>query len=243
MEFDKMVSKNVPISFDAEESYYSEDDASEWEAYVQHCKEYDESDVDNFESEESDKEVSPVFVHGPIKEAGNVEYDMIVLGENFKQEKKKKSFKYYGINGMIFCSSFAKFNKKCEKSKCKYAHSYDEISTCDGKCKRIEFSNNYYSGNCNKRHKKETFVNFMFRKSIRITGVESADFEFYERPSESFVQNFLETAKKLKISKINFEIVKPPTTLQEFFDSKTPEESEDEQQFLDENDLAEVWGF
>lgn len=246
MEFDK--NTTLTMSCEYENEHFSEDEfenESDWETFLKNCQSYDESDYEdcNF-SEETEDLYFPKIPPGPVCEIGNVNYDMIVLGETFKQEKKKKSFKYSGINGQLFCSSFAKFDKKCTKPKCKYSHSFEDIPLCDSKCKRIEFENNYYTGNCNKKHKKETLVNFSFRKNIRLCSVKTGEFEFYERPSEDFIKSLLETAKKLKISTIDIKIVNRPTTIDDFFNCKSPEISDEEtEEGLGSEDLKKIWGF
>lgn len=248
----QIFSENIE-SFDHDNSY---DDFSEmdfvdfkkdpqWIEFNRDCEEYN-LDIEN--EDDIEYEYNPYqYVRYPIIDNTvdlNEKYkeNMVILG-CVSPKKKNKSFKYsYNSkkNFGIFCLSVTKKNTKCNKN-CKLPHNFNEIPFCNSKCNRITLENNFYSGNCNKRHNMETVDNFMIRKHVKLNDINDITLEFFERPSSELIKELLTISKKLHINNITIKIVTKKITLDEFMNIKNYDEDEDENIQCDDNLFNKLW--
>lgn len=238
-----------------EEYYYEDEDSSllsdneEWLKYLADCEEWSEETIVENDDFVEVSQMKRMAIHKPfILDEDNFydENSMISLGMINTREKKKKSFKYnYNkSNKHIFCSSLLNTkndNKKCFGDSCKNPHKFSEILYCHGKCGKITYENNFYTGNCNKRHLKETLENFVLRKNIKLKSCKTAEFCFYDKPTSEFIIELLVQAKSLLFEEIKIRIIPRPKTMEDFLkDRVTDDIIPSDYVFLDE-DFNKIW--
>ena len=202
-------------------------DNLEWKKFLSDCEDWttEVSDTEDV----FDNSLKHLGVRKPcnLNKSHNYNYEMILIGKTItKNGEKKKSFKYniYGINKNIFCKTVlfsSNTNNIQNICKCKLPHSFQDILYCNSNCTKITYENNFYTGNCNKRHFKETVHNFVLRKNITLKDSGNACFEFYEIPSAEFIKDLLTKCKTLKFKEVKVKIVPKPKTLTEFLKEKS----------------------
>lgn len=219
-------------------------DNPEWKKFLSDCEDW------ATEVYETTNVFDDSFKHSKTRKPCNLnksldyKTEMILIGKTFmRSAEKKKSFKYniYGINKNIFCKTvlFSKSEDIKTICKCKLPHSFQDVPYCNSKCTKITYENNFYTGNCNKRHYRENVHNFVLRKNIILKDNSDACFEFYEIPSAEFIQDLLNKCKKLKFKEVKVKIVLKPKTLTEFLkDNKSSDDSEDS---LSDYDFEIAW--
>lgn len=194
----------------------------DWVDYLKNCEEYDFIEPTNENKIWKQKIVS----HRAINiDCGECKDEMIILGKIKKPETpKKKSFKFVLKNASVFCKNFLN-DEQCNLKFCKYIHDFEKLDYCKGKCGRVFYENNFYSGNCSKRHSRETIQNYLFRKELKSILLKNVNFDLYEKPSIEFLETFIPLCKSLNIESAKIRIVKPRRTLEDFYRQKSIDES------------------
>lgn len=222
-----------PTEFDEDDCNVFEveslEDNEQWKQFLLDCDEWNKEPVEEepyYPFEKIYTNSKPHF-YIPSNDSYSEDEDtydnMIVLGKITKIPKKKQSFKYHvGSSKNIMCGSLQAGNKKgeCNNVKCKYAHKFTDIPFCYGKCGHITHENNFYSGNCNKRHCNETIDNFVLRKNIQLNDIKKIVLYFFERPNSELVESILYKASKIMVSEVKLKIRPPTDTLEEYFASR-----------------------
>lgn len=228
------------------ENSVNDDKDPEWEKYCKECDEYfeeNESDFDYVNEIITKKNLYPELVL--IKKGKNItdkKPNMIILGKLQTPLKKiNKSFKYLNVkNSTIFCSTITDDDKYCKKDNCKYLHNFRELPFCRGKCGKIMITENYYEGNCSKRHSEENFDNFLLRKNINISTKKDYELRFYTRPSNELVKKIIQDCKSKLINSVSIKIVEKPKTLNEFL-NECPKINDVNKDFLNDEDFKSAW--
>lgn len=234
----KTFSKNEEITIEAvcdvEECGPDIVSTIDWNRYLEDCEEWhDEISCDDYCFFESifgpTNFIRTPPVNLPINKDDDEDSDndreMISLGVFKILNKKQKSFKQQSTNRNIFCNSIINSNaKKCNNKNCKSAHKFVDVAYCAGKCGRITLQNNFYRGNCSKRHHRETIENFLIRKGICLTKISSATLRCYEKPDLKFMKYILESCKKINITEVTVKIVPKQKTLSDIYKDVVEEE-------------------
>lgn len=234
--FDEMMVEEMMVEEIFEEF---EEDSEEYQKYLNDIEEWFEDVIETIEEPAKQyKVLRPVLK--PIKNFSPCEEnDMVIIGSVTNVSKKiKTSFKYNVFNKNIFCNSL-KGKSKCNG--CKYAHTFTDIPYCIGKCGRIILENNFYFGNCNKRHSQETLENFLIRKGIQLNTVREADFKIFDHPSKEFVREILERAKSLKFTSVSFTLINRSQNLEEFLEKNRQEQDDIYNNVLTDEEFNELW--
>lgn len=240
MDNEKLSSSDIELETENTEEYESNfKNDPEWLKFDKDCEEY-KYDFTDITEEVSDEE--EYYVRYPINhklivpEKSN---QMVILGY-VSPQKKTKSFKYSynSKKNFIFCNSLIDDKIKCNSLKCKLPHTFNEIPFCNSNCKRITYNNNFYSGNCNKRHNMETLENFLIRKNIKMAGLKRADLGFFEKPSSELVKDILLRAKKLNFTDVKINIIPKKITFSEFLANKPIIE---EDKLEEDIDILSLW--
>lgn len=210
---------NTEFNYDSDDSdvnNYSED----WNNYLNDCDEWNREDFEYentlFVNKKKPRVIIPQFLD---EDDFGEENKFTILKVNLYKKKKsnnnKPTFRYNNAKIKIFCNSIIKDSgiKTCKRSTCKFAHKFTDIEFCNNEC-GIEYENNFYTGNCNKRHFRETLYNFVVRKKISLVNFITAEFPFYEKPDSIFLQNLLEICKKINFREVRIKIVKKPEILE-----------------------------
>lgn len=226
-------------------------DNPEWKKFLSDCAEWA---TEVYETSDVFEEVYGPFKQLKTRKPCNIinksleyDYEMILIGKTIvrRNGEKKKSFKYniYGMNKNIFCKTVlvSKSDDVKKICKCKMPHSFKEIPYCNSNCKKITYENNFYTGNCNKRHFKETVHNFVFRNNIILKESDNACFDFYEIPSVEFIQNLLNKCKKLKFKEVKVKIVPKPKTFTEFMNDHKKSSNTSSDYTLTDDDFEKAW--
>lgn len=186
------------------------DDDPEW---IQYCKDVDDWNNPVESDDESDDYIQ--YPLGPLQLENEEkrEEEMIIIG-NIPISKKNSEIKKKKKIKNMFCKNFY---KNCDNKSCELAHKWEDVDFCDiNKCKNIKYDNNFFDGTCPKRHSKETFDNYIFRKKFKFLKTQDPTFYLFESPSEQFLFDLLTTAKKLNVKSVNISFKKKPMTLQDY---------------------------
>lgn len=211
----------------------------DWVDYLKNCEEYDFIEP----TTENKIWTKKTYSHKAINiDCGECKDEMIILGEIKRPETpKKKSFKFVLKNASVFCKNFLN-NKSCNSKSCRYIHDFESLDYCKGKCGRIYYENNFYSGSCSRRHSKETIQNYLFRKELKSVLLQNISFDFYEKPTLEFLELFIPTCKSLNIESAKINIVKPRRTLEDFYRQKSVDQTESSSgyssQYLDSSEYS-----
>lgn len=212
-----------------------EEDSEEYQKYLADLEEWFDDVIENIEEPPKQPKIWK-----PIKNFSFSEDDnMVIIGSVTSISKKiKTSFKYNVFNKNIFCNSL-KGKSKCNG--CKYAHVFTDLPYCIGKCGRITIENNFYFGNCNKRHSHETLENFLIRKGIQLNSVKEADFKIFDHPTKEFVSEILERAKSLKFTSVTFSLINKSQNLEEFLEKNHQEQEDIYNNSLTDEEFNQLW--
>lgn len=177
--------------------------------WIKYCKDCDEWNDEIIEEEEKEQEYKILYPTQLFPTEVRDE-QMIIMKNKISLKKKIGPVK-------TLCKNFG---KKCTFSNCRSAHTWKDVDYCST-CK-INYSNNFYSGNCHRRHAKETLDNYFIRRNFKPKHykVDEFSFKFFESPDEEFLKNLLNVSKNINVKQVNFEFVNKPITLEDYLETR-----------------------
>lgn len=217
----------------------------EWLDYLERCESWKEKIEEDNLNEEYIESEKPLRILKPTFLNNDYENNSLIVIGNISSPKKTKSFKYKNQfqPKKILCNSVL-LDKPCEIKNCRENHNFKNILFCRGNCDKITNENNFYFGNCNKRHSKETFINFILRKKLKFGTVQDIRLEFFERPNSEFLKKILTLVKENKnISNLTIGFCQKSITLKDFLFKNKKEDNDINPSFWSSEELKKIWLF